>query len=221
MSGRPVVTAATVLDFLKASWDHTVFKAGEEFYPDSCKCENLAYALRCVANSEARPPKPKRKPPPIIEYGCKFLKKLPAERAIIETELEALRADADTENPLIKLECDRQEEILADLAAAEQAINATLRHWGIPARRRNPALFIFETAKSAWDQTIIEQGLWRGNLNFKPKVPLSANHGSPMTAFIGLALKSVGIEGYGEDSIIAAVKGKRVLARREGKETEF
>ena len=81
MSGRPVVTAATVLDFLKASWDHTVFKAGEEFYPDSWKCENLAYALRCVANAEARPPKPKRKPPPIIEYGCKFLKKLPAERA--------------------------------------------------------------------------------------------------------------------------------------------
>ena len=42
-----------------------------------------------------------------------------------------------------------------------------------------------------------------------------------MTAFIGLALKSVGIEGYGEDSIIAAAKGKRDLARREGNDTEF
>ena len=107
------------------------------------------------------------------------------------------------------------------MAAAEKAIKATLRHRGIPARRRNPALFIFETAKFAWDRTIIEQGIWRGNLNFKPKVPLSANQGSPMTAFIGLELKSVGIEGYGEDSIIAAAKGKRDLARREGNDTEF
>ena len=50
----PVVTAATVLDFLKASWDYTVFKAGEEFYPDCMEVSE--HCLRSAMRRQHRSP---------------------------------------------------------------------------------------------------------------------------------------------------------------------
>jgi hypothetical protein len=203
-----VVTGEMVLGWFEQAWDHSVFHQSTALYPDAHKCQLLAGFLNSIARIEAKPVTSPPALPAMVEHGRKFLKNLPMECKKIEAELALF--EADTDNAYRDALILNQNKILADLLSAERAVKATLAHWGVPRHKLNPAKFIFDQAKMAWEDTM------RFRSARKIKIPLSANEGSPMTMFLQLALAGIGIEGYEDHSIIAAATGKRHLARRHG-----
>jgi hypothetical protein len=211
-----IVSAKIVLDWFEQAWDHSVFPRGKAFYPDAFKCQVLAELLNSMAvriRAHRQPACPPRLPP-MIEHGRKFLRSLPSERRAIEAELIGI--EADSENAYQDVLRMQLKEILDDLVRAEEAVKATLAHWGVPSHKLNPAQFIYQRAQFAWNETIREEISRTGKLKAKIRIPLSANEGSPMTLFLARALESIGIVGYTETTIIAATRGKRHLARRGG-----
>jgi hypothetical protein len=149
------VTPEAVLGWLKEAWDATYFPKQEAFYPDAFKCRTIAEFLNYIARSEAKPARPKPVLPAMIEHGRKFLKSLPAQRKAIEAERARVATDADyAYRDVLTAEHD---EILADLLRVEQAMKATLAHWGLPDHKPNPAHFVSQKVKYAWKETIRQQ----------------------------------------------------------------
>src|SRR5271168_1262602 len=127
-----IVSAKIVLDWFEEAWDHSVFPRKEAFYPDAFKCQVLAELLNSMTGRIRAQPQPACPPPlpPMIGHGRKFLRSLPSERRAIEAELVGI--EADSENAYQAVLRRQHREILDDLLRAEQAVKATLAHWGVP-----------------------------------------------------------------------------------------
>ncbi len=197
------LTAEIVLGWFKEEW------SGEAQYPDMQQCRDVRSRLQTVMAWElgqARALNPLKSAAlkaksEALKAARGALRSVPQLRQALQDEIDKYSFPAGESIPWpprdsAVLALTALERAEADLRIVKETLDAS------QPVTPNPARFVADSVRLAWRNT-------------GAKVPLSATEGSPMTGFVQCALKSIGMD-YGDHAIIAAIKGRRLMARRSG-----